>query len=94
MTCWCCVQRGGAGRANTPYSWHLYDCEYYLSELSNYSYEEFKCDYEKMETENKNCIELYEHFAKLYDKKKARRGRGGNKINIGNWVKYKQFHIA
>ena len=70
MTCYCCVKHGGAGRINTPYSWHLYDCEFYLSELDNYSYEEFKCDYEQMEKDKKNSTEIHEHFMALYEQKR------------------------
>lgn len=73
MTCWCCTRRGGAGRQNTSYYWHLYECEYYLSDLDNYSYEEFKQEYKKLQSENKTNTELYLHFMKVYDEKLSER---------------------
>ena len=42
MGCYCDKRKGGAGKENTPYTWHLYFCEYMLVDLENYSYEQFK----------------------------------------------------
>jgi len=53
MKCYCDISHGGDGKSNTPYTYHLYICEFYLDELEDYSYEEFKRDYEKMEEEKK-----------------------------------------
>ena len=42
MGCYCDRRKGGAGKQNTPYTWHLYYCEYMLVDLEEYSYEQFK----------------------------------------------------
>ena len=44
MGCYCDRRKGGAGKQNTPYKWHLYFCEYMLVDLEGYSYEQFKID--------------------------------------------------
>ncbi len=67
MGCWCDRRKGGAGKANTPYSYHLYYCEFYLNEIADYTYEQFKVDYKKMEEEKKSSEEIRMHFMKKLD---------------------------
>ncbi len=55
-------KKGGARKENTPYTWHLYFCEYMLVDLENYSYEQFKKDYKKLEDKGLNSLELYNYF--------------------------------
>ena len=67
MGCYCDRRKGGAGKGNTPYTWHLYYCEYYLIDLEDYTYEQFKIDYKIQEDKGLNSLELYNHFMKLHD---------------------------
>ena len=69
MKCYCDISHGGDGKSNTPYTYHLYICEFYLDELEDYSYEEFKRDYEKMEEEKKSADEIFDHFAGMHTQK-------------------------
>ena len=61
MGCYCYVRHGGAGRMNTPYTYHLYICEFYLDELENYTYEDFVNEYKKLEN-NTSITEINEYF--------------------------------
>jgi hypothetical protein len=61
MGCDCCLKHGGAGRSRTPYTWHLYTCEFFLNELPNYSYEDFKLEYE-YQKKHMNSLQLYNYF--------------------------------
>jgi hypothetical protein len=69
MKCYCDISHGGDGKSNTPYTYHLYICEFYLDELEDYSYEEFKRDYEKMEEEKKSAYEIFDHFEGMHTQK-------------------------
>ncbi len=71
MKCYCDVSHGGAGKINTPYTYHLYICEFYLDEV-NYSYEEFKRDYEKMESDKKSQYGIYKHFMSMHTNNKQK----------------------
>ena len=65
MRCFCDRSKGGAGKINTPYTYHLYFCEFYLDELEYYSYEQFVIDYTGME-KTKTTEEIYNHFLGLH----------------------------
>ena len=65
MGCDCCRKHGGAGRLNTPYTRHLYTCEFFLDELPNYSYEDFKSEYE-YQKKRINSLQLHAYFAAKY----------------------------
>tara|TARA_Y100000590_G_C15666530_1_gene994656 strand:- start:831 stop:1055 length:225 start_codon:yes stop_codon:yes gene_type:complete len=67
MGCWCDRRNGGAGKMNTPYSYHLYLCEFYLNEIEGYSYEQFKVELKKMEDEKKTNEEIRIYFTKMLD---------------------------
>lgn len=67
MGCWCDRRNGGAGKMNTPYSYHLYLCEFYLNEIEGYSYEQFKVELKKMEDKKKTSEEIRIHFTKMLD---------------------------
>ena len=62
MKCYCDFSHGGAGKINTPYTYHLYVCEFSLIDLPDYPYEKFKREYEKMEAEKKTTEEIYKYF--------------------------------
>ena len=53
---------------NTPYTWHLYFCEYMLIDLEGYSYEQFKKDYKELKDKKLNSLELYNHFINMHPK--------------------------
>jgi len=61
MRCFCDRSKGGAGKENTPYTYHLYYCEFYLDEIEDYTYEQFDRDYKEMEKTN-TTEEIYNHF--------------------------------
>ena len=88
MKCYCDVSHGGAGKINTPYTYHLYICEFYLDECANYSYEEFKCDYEKMESEKKSQDDIYKHFMGMLTKIKQKMNINilGNALYMKNTI--------
>jgi len=67
MKCYCDLSHGGAGKINTPYTYHLYLCEFYLDEIEDYSYEEFVIEYEKMEEQKKTQSEIYAYFSEKLD---------------------------
>ena len=67
MKCYCDRSHGGAGKMNTPYTYHLYLCEFYLDEIKDYSYEEFVIEYEKMEEQKKTQSEIYAYFSEKLD---------------------------
>jgi len=66
MGCYCDRRKGGAGKSNTPYTWHLYVCEYMLIDVEGYSYEQFKVDYKEQEDKGLSSLELYNHFMDLH----------------------------
>ena len=65
MRCFCDRSKGGAGKINTPYTYHLYFCEFYLDEIEGYSYEQFDKDYKEMEKTH-TTVEIYNHFLGLH----------------------------
>tara|TARA_Y100000590_G_C15308766_1_gene859288 strand:- start:292 stop:522 length:231 start_codon:yes stop_codon:yes gene_type:complete len=65
MGCYCDRRRGGAGKQNTPYTYHMYMCEFYLNEIEYYSYEQFDKDYKEMEKTH-TSEEIYKHFLGLH----------------------------
>ena len=67
MRCYCCVKYGGAGRKNTPYTEHLYRCEFYLDDI-DYSYDTFIKEYEYLEKNNYNSEYIYNYFWKKHSK--------------------------
>ena len=67
MRCFCDRSKGGIGKINTPYTLHLYYCEFYLDEIENYSYKQFDKDYKEME-KTKTSQEIYNHFHGLHPK--------------------------
>ena len=69
MKCYCDKSHGGAGKAVTPYAYHLYLCEFYLDEIEGYSYEKFKRDYYQMKTQNRPGDEIYEYFMNMHTAK-------------------------
>ena len=66
MGCYCDRRNGGAGKQNTPYTWHLYYCEYMLVDVEGYSYEQFEIDYKEQEEKGLSSLELYNHFMGLH----------------------------
>ena len=58
MGCYCDRRKGGAGKINTPYSYHLYICELYMDEF--YSYEEFLLEYNLIK--HRSSTEIYNYF--------------------------------
>ena len=66
MGCYCDRRKGGAGKQNTPYTWHLYYCEYMLVDIEGYSYELFEKDYKEQEDKGLSSLELYNHFMALH----------------------------
>ena len=67
MGCWCDKKKGGNGKMNTHYTYHLYLCELYLDDIDDYSYEQFGIDYKKLETEKKTSLEIRTYFQKMLD---------------------------
>jgi hypothetical protein len=65
MRCYCDISYGGAGKINTPYSYHLYLCEFCLDEIEGYTYEQFDIEYKKMENKTNEEIRIY--FTKMID---------------------------
>ena len=67
MGCYCDRRYGGAGKINTPYSWHLYLCVYMLVDLEeDYSYEQFKKEYKELEDKGLSSLQLYNHFINMH----------------------------
>ena len=52
---------------NTAYSYHLHFCEFYLSDIEGYTYEQFDVEFKKMETEKKTSKEIRIYFTKMLD---------------------------
>ena len=67
MGCYCDRRKGGAGKQNTPYTWHLYYCEYMLVDVEGYAYNKFKIDYKEQEDKGLTSLELHKYFMKLHD---------------------------
>jgi hypothetical protein len=65
MGFYCDRRKGGAGKQNTPYTWHLYYCEYMLVDVEGYAYNKFKIDYKEQEDKGLTSLELYKYFMKL-----------------------------
>ena len=65
MRCYCDRAYGGAGKQNTPYTYHLYLCEFYLDEIEDYSYEQFEKDFLEMEKTH-TTEQIYKHFHGLH----------------------------
>ena len=66
MGCYCDRRKGGAGKQNTPYTWHLYYCEYMLVDIEGYTYDQFKISYEELRDKGLNSLELYNYFMNLF----------------------------
>ena len=66
MRCDCSIKNGGLGRQNTPYTYHLYTCIFYLDDFEKYSYEDFLKEYNELKN-NINEYDINYYFKYKYD---------------------------